>query len=86
MTHRDQQIRLALERCNALADEIISLRRDLKLAQDQLAAHEIELDQHDIEVRHIERDLVAHERLIDMVRPYMALTLWGRLRALVTGH
>ncbi len=78
MTHRDQQIRLALERCNALADEIISLRRSVDFLEDRKTAHDLELGL-------LHHDLMEHDRLIDRVRPYMASTLWGRLRALVTG-
>ncbi len=84
LTHRDQQIRLALERCNALADEIISLRRECALMFDRQTAHEAELSQAiggvTVNDRHI-LDLAA------MCGPILKpTTLMGRLRWLVMGH
>ncbi len=83
MTHRDQQIRLALERCNALADEIISLRRECALMADRQAAHEAELGQA------IGGVTVNDTHIMDLAKrcgPLLRPTLWGRLRALVMGH
>ncbi len=83
ITARDQQIRLALERCNALADEIIGLRRDLRLCTDRQRAQEAELSQA------IGGVTVNDTHIMDLAKmcgPLLRPTLWGRLRALVTGH